>query len=135
MAKTGVVKISPPSDFAKPTGELHDLDRAELMTIAQLGWKCLVRHDLLEAKSQLDHNQISGELKPIPFHWWNQTRPELKRQLIDDDDLYNALESFSTALNDRNDRTTLPLDLITDFHIYHKACLVRYEILKRMGFV
>ena len=85
---------------------VSDLDRAELTNLAVLGFRSLVREDSLKAKVLLDNDEL-GRAR-IAFNWWNQTRAELKKNLINDDSLYNALEAFSTAINNRNDRISLP---------------------------
>lgn len=111
-------------DLTKPTSVLERLDRTELTTRAMLGYRGLLKLDLLEIGPQLD------SVKQLQFHSWNNTQPDLKKQIIGDDDLYNALQAFSSALNERNTSVGK-----LDFEIWNNSCKNHYDRLKQMGFV
>jgi hypothetical protein len=122
------------SDKVPPA--IREANKSELMVAGQeaamliVGFRTLLGDNVRRAKSQLDKDALGRNRIQLAF--WDRTPVEMKRKYVGDDDLYKALESFSTALKKRNERINLPLKVTTDFHIYHNACLVQYEVLTSM---
>ncbi len=107
-----------------PTPALEGLDRADLITRAMLGYRGLLKLDLLDIAKKFDNEE------QLQFPSWNNTQPELKKQLIGDDDLYNALQDFSSSLNDRNNSVGK-----LNFEIWNNRCKNHYDKLIQWGFV
>lgn len=107
----------------------------ERTLLLQLGYRCLIRQNLLEMEPQIHELR---EPKSIYFKFWNDTDAKLKEQLIGDKTIYDILENISRALNDRNndlDRERRLMLLPSTLHLYRQACDKYYEKLREIGFL
>jgi hypothetical protein len=134
--RSGLQIIRKKSMGTVPKGEVVQvpLDREHgepLLTPKQHKYREEVRADLLRIRIQL-HDFIVPKL--ILFKSWNaSTEPDfhsLKHQLIGVKEQDDAIERFSTALNNRNDGRLTPM-----FHDLNEECVARFREISKTGFL
>ena len=109
---------------------------AEDELLLKLGYRSLIRENLLQIKPQYHNFQ---DPKPIYFKYWNETEANRKRQLIDNEELYDVLENISKIINDWNNDVNrwsrLKLEPSSSLHLYIQALDKYYEQLKAVSFL
>jgi hypothetical protein len=107
----------------------------EVTALLKLGYECLIKQNLLEMKPQFRNYDIN----PIYFKYWNDTKDKLKKELIDNKEIYDILENISRAVNDRNNdlnkASRLMVGVPTSVHVYAQAFDKYYEKLRQLGFI
>jgi len=110
--------------------------KPEVSLLHKLGFQSLLRQDLLAIQPQLNFN----EPKPIHFKSWNETEAGMKKQLIDNEGIYEIMENIARVLDDWNgtlDRASrLMLELDSGkIYLCIQAIKKYCEKLREIGFL
>lgn len=123
-------KEPPVSEKEPPQGTgVFDSIEPNLRPILKLAYKNLLRQDLIEIRQRLYN---ISQHRDEPFRVWNVPTPIAKKQLLDDEIIYNAVEDFSTTLNERNSRLKKS---DTTFSAWNQLCIKHYDKFREIGFI
>lgn len=105
------------------------------LTYLKLGFQAAVRQNLREIESKLSFEHP----KPIHFKSWNETESDMKKQLIDNENVYEIVEKIAAVLNEWNndlDRASLlMLEPDSKIFLYIQSCKKYYAKLTEIGFL